>query len=89
MDLENIGMSAFSVELLKSLAKDSYEKGREEGYDAGFTAALYSVMVTAEKSKSLVEAMKYVEDFVNGPLADKDAKAKCEELAKMGLGGLD
>ena len=26
MDLENLGMSAFSVELLKSLAKDAYEK---------------------------------------------------------------
>ena len=82
MDLENIGMSAFSVELLKSLAKDAYEKGRSEGFDEGFTAALCSVLVTAEKSKSLVEAMKYVEDFVNGPLADKDAKARCEELTK-------
>ena len=80
MDLENIGMSAFSVELLKSIAKDAYEKGHEEGFNAGFTAALCSVMVTVEKSKSLVEAMKYVEDFVNGPLADKDAKARCEEL---------
>ena len=26
MDLEEIGMSAFSVELLKSIAKDAYEK---------------------------------------------------------------
>lgn len=82
MDLEEIGMSAFSVELLKSLAKDAYEKGRSEGFDEGFTAALCSVLVTAEKSKSLVEAMKYVEDFVNGPLADKDAKARCKELIK-------
>ena len=79
MDLEEIEMSAFSVELLKSLAKDAYEKGRSEGFDEGFTAALCSVLVTAEKSKSLVEAMKYVEDFVNGPLADKDAKAACEK----------
>lgn len=89
MDLEEIGTSAFSVELLKSIAKDAYEKGRSEGFDEGFTAALCSVLVTAEKSKSLVEAMKYVEDFVNGPLADKDAKAKCEELAEMNLGGQD
>lgn len=88
MDLENIGMSALSVELLKSLAKDSYEKGRDEGYDIGFTAALYSVVLAAKK-KGVKEAMKCAEDFLNGPLADKDAKAKCEELAKMGLGGLD
>lgn len=88
MDLENIGMSALSVELLKSLAKDSYEKGRDEDYDMGFTAALYSVVLAAKK-KGVKEAMKYAEDFLNGPLADKDAKAKCEELAKMGLGGLD
>lgn len=89
MDLEEIGMSAFSVELLKSLAKDAYEKGRNEGFDAGFTAALCSVMEAAGKGKNLVEVMKYIEDFLNGPLADKDAKAKCEELAKMRLGGLD
>ena len=91
MDLEEIGMSAFSVELLKSLAKDSYEKGRDEGYDAGFTAALYSIVFTAKK-KSVEEAMKYAEDFLNGPLVDKDAKEKCDELAEMGLdslGGLD
>lgn len=89
MDLEEIGMSAFSVELLKPLAKDAYEKGRNEGFDTGFTAALYIVLVTAEKSKSLVEAMKYVEDFVNGPLADKDAKAACEKLLGVNLGGKD
>ena len=89
MDLEEIGMSAFSVELLKSLAKDAYEKGRSEGFDEGFTAALCSVLVTAEKSKSLVEAMKYVEDFVNGPLADKDAKAACKKLSGVNLGGKD
>lgn len=89
MDLEEIGMSAFSVELLKSLAKDAYEKGRSEGFDEGFTAALCSVLVTAEKSKSLVEVMKYVEDFVNGPLADKDTKAACEKLSEVNLGGKD
>nr|DAR98398.1 MAG TPA: hypothetical protein [Caudoviricetes sp.] len=89
MDLEEIGTSAFSVELLKSLAKDAYEKGRSEGFDEGFTAALCSVLVTADKSKSLVEAMKYVEDFVNGPLADKDAKAACEKLSGVNLGGKD
>lgn len=90
MDLENIGMSAFSVELLKSIAKDAYEKGRSEGFDKGFTAALCSVLVTAEKSKSLVEAMKYVEDFVNGPLANEEAKTRIDELAdlsaNLGLG---
>lgn len=89
MDFENIGMSAFSVELLKSLAEDAYKKGHEEGFDEGFTAALCSVLVTAEKSKSLVEAMKHVEDFVNGPLADKNAKAACEKLSGVNLGGKD
>lgn len=89
MDLEEIGMSAFSVELLKSIAKDAYEKGHEEGYDTGFTAALYSIVFTAKK-KSVEEAIKAAESFLNGPLADKDAKAKCEELAdlsaNLGLG---
>ena len=80
MDLEEIGTSAFSVELLKSLAKDAYEKGRSEGFDAGFTVALCSVMEAVGKGKNLVEVMKYIEDFLNGPLADKDAKARCEEL---------
>lgn len=89
MDLEEIGMSAFSVELLKSIAKDAYEKGRSEGFDEGFTAALCSVLAVAEKSKSLVEAMKYAEDFINGPLADKDAKAACEKLSGVNLGGKD
>lgn len=89
MDLEEIGMSAFSVELLQKLTKDFYNIGREEGFDEGFTAALCSVLVTAEKSKSLVETMKYVEDFVNGPLADKDAKAACEKLSGVNLGEKD
>lgn len=80
MDLEEIGMSAFSVEFLQMLNQEIFKKGFDKGYDAGFTVALCSVMTVAEKSKSLVEAMKYVEDFLNGPLADKDAKARCEEL---------
>lgn len=91
MDLENIGMSAFSVELLKSLAEDAYEKGRNEGYDTGYTAALYSVVFAAKK-KGAKEAIKAAESFLNGPFANKDAKAKCDELAEMGLdslGGLD
>lgn len=91
MDLENLGMSAFSVELLKSLAGDAYEKGRDEGYDAGydagFTAALYSVVLMAKK-KNAKEAIKAAEGFINGPFADKDAKAKCDELAEMGLSSL-
>lgn len=89
MDFEKIGMSAFDVEFLQALNQETYKRGFDKGYDVGFTVALCSVMVTAEKSKSLVEAMKYVEDFVNGPLADKDAKAKCEFLAEMNLGGQD
>ena len=88
MDLENIGMSAFSVELLKSIAKDAYEKGRDEGFDVGFTAALCTIASVAKK-ESAEDALKYAEDFINGPLADKDAKAKCEELAEMNLGGQD
>jgi flagellar biosynthesis/type III secretory pathway protein FliH len=84
MDLEEIGMSAFSVELLKSLAEDAYEKGRSEGFDKGFTAALYSIVFAAKK-KSVEEAIKAAESFLNGPFADKDAKAKCDELAEMGL----
>lgn len=95
MDLENIGMSAFSVELLKSLAEDAYKKGHEKGYDTGydtgFTAALYSIVFAAKK-KGAEKAIKAAEGFINGPFADKDAKEKCDELAEMGLdslGGLD
>lgn len=79
MDLEEIGMSAFDVELLKALTKDAYNIGREEGFDAGFTAALCTI-VSVGKKESAEDALKYAEDFLNGPLADKDAKAKCEEL---------
>lgn len=86
MDLENIGMSAFSVELLKSLAKDAYEKGRSEGFDAGFTAALCTIASVAKK-ESAEDALKAAESFLNGPFADKDAKAKCDALVDLGLGG--
>lgn len=89
MDLGEIGMSAFSVELLQNLAKDFYNIGREEGFDAGFTAALCTIASVAKK-ESAEDALKYAEDFLNGPFADKDAKAKCDELAdlsaNLGLG---
>ena len=35
MDLEEIGMSAFDIELLKALSKDFYNIGREEGKRRG------------------------------------------------------
>lgn len=89
MDLENIGMSAFSVELLKSLAKDAYEKGCEEGFDVGFTAALCTIASVAKK-ESAEDAVKYAEDFINGPLADEEAKTRFDKLAdlsaSLGLG---
>lgn len=89
MDLEEIGMSAFSVELLKSIAKDAYEKGREEGFDAGFTAALCTTVLVAKK-ESAEDVPKYAEDFINGPLADKEVKTRFDELAdlsaNLGLG---
>lgn len=88
MDLEEIGMSAFDAELLKAISKDFYNIGREEGFDVGFTAALCTIASVAKK-ESAEDAVKYAEDFVNGPLADKDAKAKCEKLAEMNLGGQD
>ena len=80
-------MSAFSVELVKSIAEDAYEKGHEEGYDTGFTAALYSIVFVAKK-KSVEKAIEAAEGFLNGPFADKDAKAKCDALAEMGLDSL-
>ena len=86
MDLEEIGTSAFDVELLKSLAEDAYKEGHDKGYDAGFTTALYSVVLAAKKNGA-EEAIKAAEGFINGPFADKDAKAKCDELADLGLGG--
>lgn len=79
MDLEEIGMSAFDAELLKAISKDFYNIGREEGLDAGFTAALCTIVSVAKK-ESAENALKYAEDFINGPLADQDAKARCEEL---------
>ena len=82
MDLEEIGMSAFDVEFLQSLNQETYKRGFDKGYDAGFTVALCSVMAVSEKGKNLAEVMKYIEDFLNGPLADQDAKARCEELIK-------
>lgn len=88
MDLEEIGMSAFDAELLKSLTEDAYKKGHEKGYDTGFTAALCSIVFVAKK-KSADKAIKAAEDFVNGPLADKYAKAACEKLSGVNLGGQD
>lgn len=80
MDLENIRMSEFDTEFLQMLNQEIYKKGLDKGYDVGFTAALCSVMEAVGKGKNLVEVMKYIEDFLNGPLADKNAKAMCEEL---------
>ena len=80
MDLEEIGTSAFDVEFLQMLNQEIFKKGFDKVYDAGFTVALCSVMAVTEKGKNLVEVMKYIEDFLNGPLADKDTKARCEEL---------
>lgn len=89
MNLEEIGTSAFSVELLKSIAKDAYEKGRSEGFDAGFTAALCTI-VSVGKKESAEDALKYAEDFINGPLANEEAKTRFDELAdlsaNLGLG---
>ena len=82
MDIEEIGMSAFSVELLKTLAKDFYNIGREEGYDVGFTAALCTIASVAKK-ESAEDALKYAEDFINGPLANKEAKTRTDELADL------
>lgn len=89
MDLEEIGTSAFDVEFLQMLNQEIFKKGFDKGYDAGFTVALCTIASVAKK-ESAEDALKYAEDFINGPLADKDAKAKCEELAdlsaSLGLG---
>lgn len=89
MDLEGIGMSAFSVKLLQKLSKDFYNIGREEGFDVGFTAALCTIASVAKK-ESTEDALKYAEDFINGPLANKEAKTRFDELAdlsaNLGLG---
>lgn len=89
MDLEEIRTSAFSVELLQKLAKDFYNIGREEGYEAGFTAALCTIVLVAKKENAEA-ALKYAEDFINGPLANEEAKTRFDELtnlsASLGLG---
>lgn len=89
MDLEEIGTSAFDTKLLKALSKDFYNIGREEGFDVGFTAALCTIASVAKK-ESAEDALKYVEDFVNGPLANEEAKTRFDELAdlsaNLGLG---
>lgn len=89
MDLEEIGTSAFDTKLLQKLAKDFYNIGREEGFDAGFTTALCSIVLTVKKENAEA-ALKYAEDFINGPLANKEAKKRVDELAdlsaSLGLG---
>lgn len=89
MDLEEIGMSAFDTELLKAISKDFYNIGREEGFDVGFTAALCTIASVAKK-ESVEDALKYAEDFINGPLANEEAKTRVDELAdlsaNLGLG---
>lgn len=91
MDLEETGTSAFDTKLLQKLAKDFYNIGREEGFDAGFTAAICTIASVAKK-ESVEDALKYAEDFINGPLADKEAKTRVDELAdlstSLGLGGV-
>ena len=82
MDLENIGMSAFDAELLKALSKDFYNIGRAEGFDAGFTAALCTI-ASVGKKESAENALKYAEDFINGPLANEEAKTRFDELADL------
>lgn len=85
MDLEEIGMSAFSVELLQKLSKDFYNIGRQEGFDAGFTAALCTI-ASVGKKESAEDALKYAKDFLNGPLANKEAKELADLSASLGLG---
>ena len=82
MDLEEIGMSAFDAELLKAISKDFYNIGREEGFDVGFTASLCTIALVAKK-ESTEDAVKYAEDFINGPLANEEAKTRFDELADL------
>ena len=89
MDLEEIGTSAFDTKLMQKLTKDFYNIGREEGYDVGFTAALCTI-VSVGKKESAEDALKYAEDFINGPCANEEAKTRFDELAdlsaNLGLG---
>lgn len=82
MDLEDIGMSAFDAELLKALSKDFYNIGREEGYDVGFTAAICTIVSVAKK-ESVEDALKYAEDFINGPCANEEAKTRFETSSQI------
>nr|DAX38953.1 MAG TPA: hypothetical protein [Caudoviricetes sp.] len=89
MDLENIGMSAFDAEFLQMLNQKIFKKGFDKGYDAGFTAALCTIGSVAKK-ESAEDALKYAEDFINGPLANEEAKTRFDKLAdlsaSLGLG---
>lgn len=85
MDLEEIGTSAFDVEFLQMLNQEIFKKGFDKGYDAGFTVALCTIASVAKK-ESAEDALKYAEDFINGPLANEEAKAKCDALVDLGLG---
>lgn len=81
-------MSAFDAEFLQMLNQEIFKKGFDKGFDEGFTAAL-CIIASVAKKESAEDALKYVEDFINGPLADKDAKAACEKLSGVNLGGKD
>ena len=89
MDLEEIGMSAFDAEFLQMLNQEIFKKGFDKGYDAGFTVALCTIASVAKK-ESAEDALKYAEDFINGPLANEEAKTRFDELAdlsaNLGLG---
>ena len=89
MDLEEIGTSAFDVEFLQMLNQEIFKKGFDKGYDAGFTVALCTIASVAKK-ESAENAVKYAEDFINGPLANEEAKTRFDELAdlsaSLGLG---
>lgn len=38
------------------------------------------------KKESAEDALKYAEDFINGPLANEEAKTRFDELADLKLG---